>query len=184
MNARYIRVWLGRRLLSRRVAELGRDAYIDRPEMLGGPEGLYLGDEVLIRPHARIECIRSGAYRGKIVIGARTSAQLYFHCAAAQLVTIGTDVLIAGRVYITDHDHAWPEGGEKLVVAPVTIGDRCWIGEGAAILKGVELGAGCVVGANAVVARSAPAGSMLVGAPARPVKRFDPQSGQWRRVQG
>jgi len=87
--------------------------------------------------------------------------------------------LIAGRVYVTDHDHAWPDGGAALVTAPVVIGDGCWLGEGCAILKGVTLGEGCVVGANAVVTRSAPARSMLVGVPARVVKRYDPGTGKW-----
>ncbi len=92
-------------------------------------------------------------------------------------------MLIAGRVDISDHDHAWPESGQHLIVEPVTIGDDCWLGEGCVILKGVTLGAGCVVGANAVVTRSAPPGSMLVGVPARVVKRHDSQSGKWERAE-
>jgi lipopolysaccharide O-acetyltransferase len=167
--------------LLRGIAHCGEYTRVDAPDLLAGLDGLRLGSRVTIRGHARIECIRFWGYSGEIHIGSGTSIQLYFHCGAASRVSIGENVLIAGRVYISDHDHAWPEGGEKLIVAPVTIGDNCWLGEGCAILKGVTLGTGCVVGANAVVTRSAPPGSMLVGVPARVVKRYCSQTGTWHR---
>jgi len=172
----YIRHWL----MSRRLAAFGEGSRIDKPELLVGTEGLHIGNHVRVWPHSRIECIRVSGHRGEIHIGSGTSAQLYFHCGAAARVCIGENVLIAGRVYISDHDHAWPAGGEALVVAPVSIGDRCWLGEGSAVLKGVSLGAGCVVGANAVVTKSAPPGCMLVGVPARIVKRFDAVTQTWQ----
>lgn len=53
--------------------------------------------------------------------------------------------------------------------APV-VGDGCYLGPGAKLFGAVELGDGCVVGANAVVTRSFPAGSVLVGAPARAIR--------------
>lgn len=177
-----LRRWRTKRLL-RGVACVGKDVRIDSPELLTGLDGLHLGASVTIRGHARIECIRFWGYSGEIHIGQGTSIQLYFHCGAASRVSIGANVLIAGRVYISDHDHAWPEGGQQLIVNPVTIGDNCWLGEGCVILKGVTLGAGCVVGANAVVTRSAPPGSMLVGIPARVVKRYDSQRGKWERAE-
>lgn len=166
-------------VLARELGGLGRASVIDDPDMLTGARGVFLGDHVTIRGHSRIECVMTPPYRGEIRIGDGTVAQFYFHCGAANSVTIGKRVLIAGRVYVTDHDHAWPDGGTALVTAPVVIGDGCWLGEGCAILKGVTLGEACVVGANAVVTRSAPARSMLVGVPARVVKRYDPGAGRW-----
>ena len=46
---------------------------------------------------------------------------------------------------------------------PVTIGDDCWIGDGAIILPGVSLGSHSIVGAGAVVTKSFPAYSVLGG---------------------
>jgi len=170
---------LRRARLARLLGSLGEGSEIIRPEMLTGGQRVFVGQRVYIRAHARIECVDTPPYHGTIRIGDRTTAQFYFHCGAASEVTIGNDVLIAGRVYISDHDHAWPGAEGELVTAPVSIGDGCWLGEGCAILKGVHLGPGCVVGANAVVTRSAPAGSMLVGVPARIVKRYDEKAGRW-----
>jgi maltose O-acetyltransferase len=53
----------------------------------------------------------------------------------------------------------------------IKIGNRCWIGAKAIILKDVELGDGCVVAAGAVVTRSFPSGSVIAGVPARPIQK-------------
>lgn len=46
---------------------------------------------------------------------------------------------------------------------PVTINDDCWIGDGAIILPGVEIGPHSIVAAGAVVTKSFPAYSVLGG---------------------
>lgn len=51
--------------------------------------------------------------------------------------------------------------------APVKIGSNVWIGRGACILSGVEIGDGAVVAANAVVTRNVPAQALVGGVPAR-----------------
>ena len=45
--------------------------------------------------------------------------------------------------------------------------DRCWLGHGAIVLKGVTLGEGCVVAAGAIVANSQESAQLLIGIPAR-----------------
>jgi maltose O-acetyltransferase len=52
-------------------------------------------------------------------------------------------------------------------VGHVKIGNQCWIGAKAVILKDVELGDGCVVAAGAIVTKSFPANSVVAGVPAR-----------------
>jgi acetyltransferase-like isoleucine patch superfamily enzyme len=53
---------------------------------------------------------------------------------------------------------------------PVRIGDDAWVGFGAVILKGVEIGRGAVVAAGSVVASDVPEGTVVAGNPARVVK--------------
>lgn len=52
-----------------------------------------------------------------------------------------------------------------------TIGDRVLVGAGAKLLGNITIGDDSNVGANAVVLVDAPAGSTLVGVPAKPTKR-------------
>jgi serine O-acetyltransferase len=57
----------------------------------------------------------------------------------------------------------------ELAAKPI-IGDRVDIGCGAVLLGHIHVGADSVIGANSVVTRDVPAGSLVVGNPARVVK--------------
>lgn len=131
-----------------------------------------------------------------IRIGSRVEVNDHVHIGAVGSVTIGDDVLIASRVFITDHDHGCYGGigphsspetrpaDRDLRVSPVRIGNRAWLGEGVTILPGVTIGAGAVIGANAVVTRDVPENSLAVGAPARVIKRYDSTTKRWACIEG
>lgn len=53
----------------------------------------------------------------------------------------------------------------------VTIGHDVWIGHGVTVTAGVTIGTGAVVGAGAVVTRDVAPYTVVVGVPARPIKR-------------
>lgn len=62
--------------------------------------------------------------------------------------------------------------GHGAVVHGCTIGDNVLIGMGAVVLNGARIGDDCIVGAGALVTgkMDAPAGSMILGSPARVVR--------------
>src|SRR5207249_2176616 len=99
---------------------------------------------------------------------------------ACGLVQIGDLNMFGPDVYITDSNHRYRNdvAPNQLPMARgrVRIGNRCWIGAKAVILKDVELGDGCIVAAGAVVTRSVKAGELVAGVPARVIKRQDAQS--------
>jgi acetyltransferase-like isoleucine patch superfamily enzyme len=87
-------------------------------------------------------------------------------------VTLGERVCLSPGVRIYTH-RKWLEAldGYPFSYAPVSIGERSWLGPGSLILPGVVLDAEVTVMANSVVASNAPRGALLGGVPATVVKR-------------
>jgi acetyltransferase-like isoleucine patch superfamily enzyme len=88
-------------------------------------------------------------------------------------ITIGDYTQIAPNVIIVSANHDVYDNRVH-IPAPVKIGRYCWIGGGAKIMPGVELGDWTVVGAGAVVTRSFPEGYAVIGGvPAKWIKDLD-----------
>jgi len=51
---------------------------------------------------------------------------------------------------------------------------------GSVVLPNVIIGRGAVIGANSVVTKSVPDHSVAAGVPARILRRYDPDLGEWR----
>ncbi len=129
-----------------------------------------------------------------IHIGSDVSLNDYVHIAAIESVSIGDRVLIASKVFITDHDHGGygrggihsdprvPPAKRHLSAAPVVIGDDVWLGEFVSVLPGVQIGKGTIIGTMSTVTRDIPPYSIAVGSPARVIKQFNFANGMWETV--
>ena len=165
-------------MYSWRFHKWGRLSILTKPDSLYNSNQISIGRRVEIRKGAKLEVQGAPAERPKIEIGDGTSIHNYFHCGAASSVKIGKNVLIAGRVFITDHDHEYENSapifkGSGLISEPVIIEDEVWIGEGAVILKGVTVGKRSVIGANAVVTKNVLPYTVVGGVPARFIRNID-----------
>lgn len=96
------------------------------------------------------------------------------HIVALNRVSIGNNVLIASKVFISDTNHGSyagnvhsspdiPPKDRDLVSSSVEIGNNVWIGENAVILPGAIIGNGSIVGANSVVSKEIPECSIVAG---------------------
>ena len=90
-------------------------------------------------------------------------------------VRIGNDVMLGPSVqlYAATHplDAAARAAGPELA-APITIGDRVWIGGGAILCPGVTIGEGTTIGAGSVVTRAIPARVFAAGNPCRVIREL------------
>ena len=90
-------------------------------------------------------------------------------------VTIGDNVRMGPNVHLLGSNHAIdPEerNDGAMFAKPITIGDDVWIGAGAMILGGVEIGKGSIIGAGSVVTRSVPPMSRAAGNPCRVIREI------------
>lgn len=89
-------------------------------------------------------------------------------------IVIGNHNMFGPGVYITDSNHVMdpPRWITETAMekGTVVIGNGCWIGTRAIILKNVHLGDNCIVAAGAVVTTSFPSGSVVAGVPARLIR--------------
>lgn len=68
--------------------------------------------------------------------------------------------------------------GHHAILHGCTIGDNVLVGMGATILNNAVIGENCLIGANALVTEGKvfPAGSLIVGSPARAVRELSPET--------
>ncbi|OAB63855.1 hypothetical protein AY599_18605 [Leptolyngbya valderiana BDU 20041] len=173
-----------RTLWRSRLHSLGRGAYLHHTSQFVRPSRIAIGANVTLFRGARIEAVGAGQ-TPQVVLGERVSIQRDVHIGACQSVEILDGTVFGSGVYVTDHDHDYRDpkrgyfGTGELLAAPVRIGPKVWVGERAIILKGVTIGEGAIIGAGALVNRDVPPYCIAVGVPARVIRRFDFERGQW-----
>jgi len=168
--------------LSRRFRQVGKGCFIEYPAVTLGERYIILGNSFQSYAGLRLEAYDKhlgNEYHPEIVIGDNVSLNYNCHIACINRIKIGNNVLMASRVYITDHSHgsidlealATPPALRKIYSeGPVIIEDNVWIGEGAVIMPNVRIGKNSIIGANAVVTRDIPSNCVAAGVPARVLK--------------
>lgn len=118
----------------------------------------------------------NAAIIGDVIIGRHVS--VWFSATIRgdnETMTIGDDTNIQdGAVLHSDLGYPLSVGngatiGHRAVVHGCHIGDNCLIGIGTIVMNGAVIGDNCLVGAGAIVTegKQFPAGSLILGAPAR-----------------
>lgn len=178
------------------LGSFGRGSSIQPFTIFQGPADIHIGSGTHVRAGCHIQAVRiyegapdapaqSSGDEPLLRLGDGTLVGRFCHITATLSIEIGKRVLMGERITIADHDHGFenisraPRDQPLASARPVTIGDGCWIGDGAAILAGAKLGEHVVVGANAVVRGEVPSFTVVAGNPARPVRRYDADLGKW-----
>lgn len=138
------------KILEKWLKKVGQDCYIEPPFFCDFGCNLILGDNVYLNTGCTV----------------LDSAE----------VEIGDYTMIGSGVQICTPTHPLDiEGRRKNLerALPVKIGKDCWIGSGAIILPGVEIGNGTVIGAGSVVTKNIPENCVAVGNPCKVIKKFE-----------
>lgn len=150
---------------------------------------VVVGDDVLLGRDHHLEAVGSSQiqigknvrFHERVHIRAVDGAQIrigdncYFHHDVAILahtsITIGADGIFAAFCYLSDHNHEIDRHmrikDQGFKTEPLVVGDDVWLGVGATLIKGANLGEGVVIAARAVVNKTVPDYEIWGGVPAR-----------------
>lgn len=140
----------------------------------------YLGDDSTIEDFCTVN---NGV--GAIHIGNR--ARIGLGTVLIGPVEIGNDVRIAQNVVMSGLNHSYediskPINQQGVTTKPIRINDETWVGANVFVAAGVTIGKHCVVAGGSVVTKDVPDYCVVVGNPARVIKTYSAQTGQWERV--
>lgn len=107
-----------------------------------------------------------------LVIGERCLIGMRCSIIAHESIEIGDDVWFGQEVFVTDSNHGFddpdvPIGKQLGTHQPVSIGSGSWIGHGAVILPGSQIGRNVVVAAGSVVRGEVADHTVVGGVPAK-----------------
>jgi len=168
---------------------------IRRPYYIRGKKFIKFGKNFTTGVGMRLDAFADNKTKCLIEFGDNVQLNDYVHIAAVNSVKVGNNVLIASKVFITDHNHGnygtitslqshpkIPPADRPLFHNAVIIEDNVWIGEFVCIMPGVIVQEGSVIGAMSVVTKNIPPYSIAVGSPARVIKKFDFETNSWQVV--
>jgi UDP-2-acetamido-3-amino-2,3-dideoxy-glucuronate N-acetyltransferase len=135
-------------------------------------EDVIVGDQSYVRERARIG---RGSLIGRgvvvdndVVVGERVSIQSNVYLTAFSLVE--DDVFLGPCAMTTNDDTMGRHGGDHALVG-ATLRRACRVGGGAVLTPGTEVGEEAFVAAGAVVTADVPPRAVVMGVPARVVRR-------------
>jgi acetyltransferase-like isoleucine patch superfamily enzyme len=163
---------------------IGYLSYLGKPINIQNAKRIFIGRNVRIYPNARLEVLNK---ESSVAIGDNVSIAQSLHVISGAELVIAKDTTISANVFITNVDHMYNEIGkhilkQEIVVKETMIGENCFIGYGVVIQAGTLLGKQCIVGANSVVRGEFPDYRVIVGSPAKIIKRYDLITNEWKKT--
>lgn len=151
---------------------------------------MKIDDDVSIMPYNMIVVHKNG----KIVLESGCEIGMFSRVTAKNLVQIGKNVITGPNVFIADYNHEYrnidiaikSQGSnykqKSNEINKVIIKEDCWIGTNVVIVGNVTIGRHCVIGANSVVNSNIPDYCVAVGNPAKVVKKYNFDKGEWEKT--
>ena len=180
-------LWILRALIYKPFfGKFGFPSYIGKPIFIGNFKRIFIDKKVRIMPNARIEVVDKNS---SIVFEDNISIAQNLHIISGgnQELRISKNTTFSANVFITNVDHEYQDINthimeQKLIFNKTFISENCFIGYGAVIQAGTILGKQCIVGSNAVVRGTFPDYCVIVGIPAKIIKRYDEKSAVWKKT--
>ena len=170
--------------VKRKFREYGDNVVVIPPMKLKGGKYISIGENFSCGTGMMIQCwnyYEGEKYSPCLVIGSNAEFGRFNHIGCINEIIIGDNLLTGSNVHITDHNHGMIPGEEKLQPpikrrlfskGRVKIGNNVWLGDNVVIMPGVTIGDNAIVGANAVVTKDVEENCVVVGVPAKILKKL------------
>jgi acetyltransferase-like isoleucine patch superfamily enzyme len=122
---------------------------------------------------------------GDVIIGSET--RIGIANVLIGPVRVGNNVIFAQNIVASGLNHEYkdvavPISKQAVSMGLITVEDDCWIGANAVLTAGVTIGKHSVIAGGAVVTKDIPPYSVAVGNPARVIKQYSFEVGDWVKV--
>lgn len=179
-------IWKTKIIYGKSLLFLGKRSKIQKPLVIT-PKYISIGNNVSIFYNCRIQGVsryNNKLFSPQIIFDDNVSVQQSLYLTCAKRIYIGKDTAIASNITITDIHHPYediniPIERQNIKVKEVEIGDDCKIYNNSVILPGTRIGKHCTIGANSVVSGKFPDFCVIVGSPARIVKKYNFEKKTW-----
>ena len=166
---------------------IGKGSVIYKPLQFNQIDSVSIGNKVFIAEGSWL--IGNKNETCTLQVGDGSTIGHFVHIVAERSVTIGENVLIADKVFISDADHGYkdisiPIQNQNLEIKkPVSIGEGSWLGDNVSVC-GASIGRHCVIGTNSVVVKDIPDFCIAAGNPAKIIKKYNFETNQWEKYEG
>ena len=134
--------------------------------------GAIIGDQSYVRERTRIGAGsvigRGSCVDNDVVVGERVRVQSQVYLTAFSVIE---DDVFIGPCAMTTNDNAMARHPRDEALEGATLRRACRVGGGAVLIPGIEIGEEAFVAAGAVVTNDVPARTVVMGVPARVVRR-------------
>lgn len=127
--------------------------------------GAQISKQAIIYSSAKVYYPKNLIMEGLSVIGPNTN--IY----NVDKITIKDGSVISQGVYLCAASHDISDPNNHLITAPIVLEANSWVAADAFVGMGVTIGEGAVVGARAVVVKDVAPWTVVVGNPARVIKK-------------
>lgn len=122
---------------------------------------------------------------GSVIIGDHT--RIGIGCVVIGPVTIGNEVMLAQNIVLSGLNHGYSDitrsiASQPVSTAPIVVEDEAWIGANSVVTAGVTIGKHAVIAGGSVVTKSVPPYTVVAGNPAKPIKAYNKETGNWEKL--
>lgn len=179
------------------VFKTRQDIKIDYTAQINGKSNINIGKNFYAGKFLRLEAFllyNDQEFNPRLIIKDNVIINDFVHIGCVNYIEIGNNVLMASKVYITDHNHGnynnFSQSNPNISPSKryidnekkVIIEDNVWLGESVSILPNVRIGKGSIIGANSVVCKDIPEYCIAVGSPAKVIKKFNFETLTWEKI--